>query len=296
MMRSIIIPDQIAKRCERLLQMDAEDFGPAPMLQWIPVDQLVIDDSYQRELKPGNWRAIMHIAEHFRWSRFSPVLVAPVEGGKFAVIDGQHRTHAAMLCGVAEVPCQVVQMDRREQAASFAAVNSAVTQVTLWNIYKAALAAGEVWALTCKKACEDAGCVLMTRNATTAEKKPGEIYAIHLIRRPVEAGRADSVTLALSGVRRSEFGQAAEAYSNEILKPLLSAVCDRPWLAEKGVDLAPVFDEFDIWAAIDRADAFVKERRRHGVVISRFDIVSAEIGEALDRNFPQRMALPGRAA
>ena len=117
--------------------------GSAPILQWVKIVDLVVDDRYQRDLKFGNWKAIRRIAQNFKWSRFSPVFVAPVEGGKFAIIDGQHRTHAAAICGFSEVPCQVVHMSRDEQAAAFAAVNGLVTKVTLWNIYKAALVAAE---------------------------------------------------------------------------------------------------------------------------------------------------------
>ena len=269
------------------------DPGAAPILQWVDIASLVIDDSYQRDLKRGNWTAIRSIARGFSWSRFSPVFVAPVEGGRFAIIDGQHRTHAAAMCGFEQVPCQIVQMGHQEQAASFAAVNGFVTKVTLWNIYKAALAAGESWAVDCDKVCRDAGCQLMTANATTDDKKPGEIYAIALIRTPVAAGQADSVTMALSGVRRSQFGKSAEAYSNEILKPLIAAACDRPWLAKAGVDLARFMDAFDIWSALDRAADFAKKKRREGATgISHHDIATAEIGEGLDRAFPQRMALP----
>lgn len=271
--------------------------GAAPMLQWLKVSDLVIDDSYQRELRRDNWTAIRRIAERFKWSRFSPVFVAPVAGGKYAVIDGQHRTHAAALCGFDQVPCQIVQMTHEEQAASFAAVNGLVTKVTPWHILKAAVAAGEQWALDCRKVCSDAGCVLMTRNGSTDAKKPGEIYALALIRKAVKDGHGASVTLALSGLRRSEFGKDAEAYNNEILKPLLMAVMDRPWLAKARNDLAPFIDSFDIYGAIDRAAQFAKIKRRQGATgISHFDLTAADIGEGLDRAFPQRVALPARAA
>lgn len=275
----------------------AVDPGPAPMLQWLKITDLVVDDGYQRELKAGNWSAIRKIASRFKWSRFSPVFVAPVEGGKFAIIDGQHRTHAAALCGFSEVPCQVVQMSRDEQAASFAAVNGLVTKVTIWNIFKAALVAGEKWAVACSKACSDAGCNLMVQNASTSVKQPGEIYAVGLVRGYVNAGKAASLTLALKGLRSSEFGQDAAAYSNDILKPFIAAVADRPWLAKQGVDLAPFCDSFDIYAVLDRAEDFVKAKRRQGFGgISRFDVATAEIGEGLDKAFPQRMALPKRRA
>lgn len=282
-MRAIEVQSAIAPR-----QVDA---GAAPMLQWLKISDLAVDDDYQRVLQRSNWKAIKRIADQFKWSRFSPVFVAPIEGGKYAIIDGQHRTHAAALCGFDQVPCQVVQMTREEQAASFAAVNGLVTKVTLWNVFKAALVAGEHWAVESNKAVADAGCRLMTSAGSTDSKKPGEIYAISLVRSPVMAGHAASITMALSGVRRSEFGKDADAYSNEVLKPLFAAVCDRPWLALAGIDLAKFIDDFDIYASLDRASEFAKVKRRQGAVgISRYDLVAADVGEALDKKFPRRMA------
>lgn len=267
------------------------------MLQWLKISDLVVDETYQRDLKPGNWKAIRRIAERFKWSRFSPVFVAPIEGGKYAVIDGQHRAHAAALCGFVEVPCQVVQMTPEEQAASFAAVNGLVTQVTAWNILKAAVAAKEKWALECVQVCADADCKLMTRNGSTDAKLPGEIYAIGLIRKAVADGKGEAVTLALSGLRRSQFGKDSIAYTNEVLRALFMAVTDRPWLTKANVDLAPFMDKFDIYAALDRAAEFVKVKRRAGATgISRYDLAAADIGEGLDKAFPQRVTLPARAA
>lgn len=271
----------------------APDPGPAPMLQWLNVTDLVVDDSYQRDLKRESWTRIRKIASQFRWSRFSPVFVAPVEGGRFAIIDGQHRTHAAALCGFEQVPCQIVQMTREEQAASFAAVNGMVTKVTGFNILRAALVAGEGWARDAAKACEDAGCRLMTSNSSTDEKKAGEVYAIALVKQLVASGHGPAVTKVLDSLRRSEFGKDAEAYSNVVLKPFFMALADRKWLLGDSVDLAPFCDDFDIWECLDRATDFVKVKRRQGVTgVSRYDIAAADIGEALDRAFPQSMRLP----
>jgi hypothetical protein len=263
------------------------------MLQWIKIGDLVVDDSYQRDLKRANWTAIRRIAEQFQWSRFSPVFVAPVEGGKFAIIDGQHRTHAAAICGFEDVPCQVVQMSQNEQAASFAAVNGTVTKVTLFQIFKAALAAGEGWALAAQKACAVADCQLMTYHPAMDNKKAGELFCVALVRQLVENGHSAAVTCALSSIRRSEFGASPEAYSNEILKPWFMAVVDRPWLVAAGTDLSNFVDKFDLYAALDRAVEFVKVKRRQGHTgISRHDIAAVEIGEGLDKTFPQRMSGP----
>lgn len=269
-----------------------QDRGSPPMLNWLPIADLVIDDQYQRELNRANWKAIHQIARNFHWSRFSPVFVAPSLGGKYAIIDGQHRTHAAALCGIEEVPCQIVQMDAKQQAASFAAINGMATKVTPYQIFRAGLAAGEKWAVDCADTCAQADCRLMTSYISGDAKKPGQITTISLIRSHVEKGRRSSVTLALRGVRNSEFGKDAAAYATEVLKPLLSAVADRPWLAKNGTDLSGFMDEFDIYTALDKAVEFAKRKRRESVDVSRFDIAAADIGSALDKAFPQRIALP----
>jgi hypothetical protein len=198
--------------------------GPAPMLQWLAVDKLVIDDDYQRPLLAGNWKAIEKIAANFQWSRFSPVLVAPVMGGLFAVIDGQHRVHAAALCGIAEVPAMVVQVGIEEQSRAFAWVNSQSIRVSVFHIFKAAFSAGDDWAVRADAAVSAAGCRLMRSNASSALKKPGEIYAIGLIRSLVEAGQDRAITAALAALRAVPALDRAVCYSDFLLRPWINAV------------------------------------------------------------------------
>jgi hypothetical protein len=201
------------------------DPGPAPMLHWLDLAQLVIDDRYQRPLGVSNWAAIARIAADFRWSRFSPVLVAPVAGGLFAVIDGQHRAHAAALCGFTQVPAMVVTVDAGEQAAAFVAVNGQQIRVNAHQIFRAALAAGEDWATRCDAAVRAGGCRLMTFNASSKNKKPGDVYAIGLIRAQIKAGNDGVVTSALAAVHACPGqGDRVAAYSEFLLKPWIVAV------------------------------------------------------------------------
>jgi ParB-like nuclease domain len=67
------------------------------------------------------WWIVHQISENFDWSKFAPGIVAPVEGGQFAIVDGQHRTTMAILRSQEKMPCQVVQADRAKQAAAYAA-------------------------------------------------------------------------------------------------------------------------------------------------------------------------------
>ena len=267
------------------------DAGPAPMLQWLAIAELVVDDSYQRDLKAENGKAIGRIAAAFRWSRFSPVFVAPIEGGRYAIIDGQHRTHAALICGFDRVPCQIVQMSAAEQAASFAAVNGLVTKVTPGQIFKAALASGNELARSCQNAVAAAGCRLMLQNGSTNEKKPGDVYALGLVKTQVKAGNAPIVTAAFTALRQTECGKVAEYWSGPVLKLLLLTLAERRHATADVDALAAFLDDFDVWDCLEQADEQVKKKRRMGFVhLSRFDVATLALGEALDRAFPVQKA------
>lgn len=209
---------------------------PAPALLWVPVSELRVDGAYQRPLGRENWTHIRKIAAEFHWSRFGALQVAPLPGGGYAVVDGQHRAHAAAICGFDSVPALVVPMDRAEQARAFARVNGAVVKITPLQIYRAALAAGEDWAVGARGAVEAAGCVLMTFNKSAEQKKPGEVFAVGLIRRMVEAGEAEAVTLGLGALRRSSEGQFAEMWSSAVLGPWLGVLASSVRLMRADLD------------------------------------------------------------
>jgi len=224
----------------------------APQLQWLNISDLVIDDTYQRPLGPGNWLAIKRIAENFRWSRFSPVLVAPMPGGKFAIVDGQHRAHAAMMCGFDQVPAMSVPMDPQEQAGAFTWVNGQVAAVSPLQVYKAALAAREGWAVRCEEVVLAADCQLMTSNWSTATKKPGMVFCVGLVRKHVQAGTGWAVTAGLKAIRAYDVKDRVGLYSDYILSPWLSAIAtDRAFAS---VDLSAVLMRNDPFLVIEKAN------------------------------------------
>lgn len=267
--------------------------GPAPMLEWVAIEKLVIDDGYQRDLKTGNWKAINRIAENFRWSRFSPVFIAPVEGGRFAIIDGQHRTHAAALCGFKEVPCQVVQMSREEQAAAFAAVNGLVTKVTTWQIFRAAKTAGEEWAVRIADCAAAAGCKVMSSNTSHWQKQPGEIYAVRMFRKVVDAFGPEAVTKALKIMMAADgYRDNSEIWDAMIVRAMVSALCGRPPVLDNPKAVRAI-EDFDIFAVIERINTVTRDRIRRGLpYIAKGEQLETAITAMLDRKLPARMALP----
>lgn len=230
---------------------DPGDLAP-PQLRWLPISALVVDERYQRPLLDNNWKAIRRIADAFDWAKFSPVLVAPIGTDQFAIIDGQHRVHAAALCGRREVPAMVVQVPLTGQAAAFAAVNGAITGVSQFHLLRAALAAGDQTALEMDRAVRAAGCDLMTAQYSAKAKKPGQIFCPQLVRLYVTKGQGDVVTLALSALRRAAISANATIWSDYVLRPWCAAIAARPGLT--GDELIAFLRVRDLWKILDWAE------------------------------------------
>lgn len=241
-MREISIEGQKKVRIERN--------SSVPNLAWVKLSQIVIDEAYQRPLGKSNWRAIRNIAENFDWSMFSPVMVS-VSGNRYALIDGQHRAHAAALCGLDQIPAMIVDLPREGQAKAFSWINGSATNITTFHIYRAALAAKEDWALRSRTAVDNAGCILMEANKSTNAKKSGEIFSIALIKELILADGDKAITDGLAAIRAIDTSNSRVAlYSADLLRPWLKAVA-----SSKYVDLVPVLQNEDPYRTFSRAEA-----------------------------------------
>lgn len=230
---------------------------PQPMMIWADLADLVIDDRYQRAISTAGRRAIQKIADNFDWRRYQPILVAPTEGGKLAVVDGQHRAHAAALCGIEKLPAMTVPMTPSEQAAGFAAINRDQIRLSGLQIYRAELAAGSDWAIACRDVVAAAGCVLATYNPSYAQRKPGVVFTIALIRKMVAAGEGEAVTAGLRGIRDSTVGSDAEAYDGPILNIWLPAIASNQRFMR--LNLARVFDSVDFEEITEQARSWARQ-------------------------------------
>jgi len=195
-------------------------FGPAPLLQWIAIADLGVDQTYQRKILERGARNVRRIAEAFDWSKFGAVIVSPVEGGAFAIIDGQHRTTAAALAGIKEVPCQVVQADRARQADAFAAINGMVTAITPLQLHAARLAAGESDAMALTEALAAADVKVCRYPIPAKMMKPGETLAIGVLKKLFDQFGRDVLVMALRCITRTRKG-----WPGMVRAPVVSALC-----------------------------------------------------------------------
>lgn len=162
----------------------ATDPGRPPRLEWLSLSTLVINTTYQRPITPGGMNTIKRIMADFAWSRFSPVIVRRVPGPeeRYEIIDGQHRSTAALNCGYDRVPAMIVSSTDDDAARIFAAVNGNVTPMQPMAVYKAALAGGEAWAIECRDAVESAGCSILTYPVPRDQQQPLQTMSVQSIR------------------------------------------------------------------------------------------------------------------
>jgi len=225
--------------------------GPAPMLSWISTDKLVVDDTYQREMGRRGRHNVQHIAENFDWSKFAPVIVAPVEGGLYAVVDGQHRSTAAMMLDIKEVPCQVVQADRAKQAAAYAAVNGNITKTTPQQLFHARLTAGYSMAVQLSEVCQAGGVTILRRNVVQAKMKIGETQAVGALQRCLRDFGRDTLITALQCITQTSDGNAGFVRAT-IVEGLCQALDGTPW-RDAGEALLRAMDSFsfvDVWGEV----------------------------------------------
>jgi len=130
---------------------------PPPELRWLDLDWLAIDDSYQRAIERTGRRNIEKIAAAFDWRCFAPLIVAQIGPSLYAIVDGQHRAHAARLAGQRSAPCAVIEADRRMQARAFAMINGETTRMSALAVHRAAVGAGEPEALALEACASAAG-------------------------------------------------------------------------------------------------------------------------------------------
>lgn len=226
--------------------------GPAPMMNWVDTHLLVVDDSYQRAMGSLAWRHIIDIADNFDWSKFTPVIVAPVEGGFYAIIDGQHRTTAAFLHNIKKVPCCIVQADRAKQAAAFAAINAKITRLYQNNIFHAELQAGHGFAKRVAEVAERAGVKIPRNKMSRKDLPPNAINAVSSLK-AIILTYGDEVTIsALQCVTETGDGNP-HMLKGVLMRALAEVLSQRPLWREAGDSLFRAFDDIDYQEQIDLA-------------------------------------------
>jgi hypothetical protein len=147
---------------------------PPPKIAWLALDQLVIDDEYQRELSDRSVTLIRKLVETWDWNAFKPLSVAAAGDGKYEIVDGQHTAIAAVTHGSIEsLPCLVLPADTVAlKAKAFVGINSDRIALTPFALYRARVAAGDDEAVAVELALSGSGATMLER------LQPGQDYPV----------------------------------------------------------------------------------------------------------------------
>ncbi len=164
--------------------------------------------------------------------KFAPVVVSPIAGGAYAIVDGQHRTTAAATIGIDSVPCLIIQADRKQQAQAFRAINGQVTRMNRLMIYKSALAAGAPEALAVEAVARKAGVTIVTHCIAGKDLKPGHTMACGTIATCIAKYGEALTILTLQAIRASE-GERGGSLLSRIIFAVAIVLADQCGMADR---------------------------------------------------------------
>lgn len=196
---------------EDLLSIDQVAFAPpfpnpAPTdepgeLAWLEIGDLFIDPRYQRPVGPKGERNIKQVIENFSWNLFSPLVVARREGGRYAVIDGQHRAIAARTHGgIEKVPCLIINGGPSDEAKAFSVINGAVTAISPVQIWHARIVAGDVPAIMLQRVFDAVGVRVLRSPRPNSDMLKGETISIDAFEKAFKIHGRSPFELALRTV------------------------------------------------------------------------------------------------
>jgi hypothetical protein len=223
------------------------EIGKPGHFAWIPLNKLMVDESYQRPIELAGKKNIKKIVEEFHWTKYGPLIVSPRFGDVFAIIDGQHHAVAA-LChgGIKECPCWVLTCTPEEEARAFHTINGIVTRVHPQYLFRARIASGDPGAVAADEAARAAGAKIMPYPAQAHQLKPGETLAGKTIEACLGRYGREVVVTAMELITRTGDGNPG-LMKADLIEGFCDALFKHPkWLARKEEARAAV-NERSVW-------------------------------------------------
>tara|TARA_E500000318_G_scaffold46673_4_gene43989 strand:+ start:8582 stop:9400 length:819 start_codon:yes stop_codon:yes gene_type:complete len=174
-------------------------YGPKPELLWLDPQSLLVDDAYQRSTNSRRGRLIIgKIVDAFEWRKYGALSVSRDQEGNLLLVDGQHRTAAAIALGLPLVPaCVSASNSVAEQAEAFVGINTDRTGISALQLYHSKLAAGDEVAELMQQAVTGAGVEILRTPRPWNQMKPNHTQAVSTIRKLVEAGGPERMSSIL---------------------------------------------------------------------------------------------------
>lgn len=179
--------------------------GNPPSLEWLSVNDLMVEPAYQRATDGHKSRSIIAgMVKQWRWPLCQPLVVTRREDRSIYVIDGQHRLEGAKRRGdIPHLPCVVLAaMPQEREAEAFVELNTTRQALSQIDLFAAMLAAGDPAALRVEALMRETGWTL-ARHTNSAIYKPGELACAPMLARAAKAMGEAVVRNALATLREA---------------------------------------------------------------------------------------------
>lgn len=155
------------------------DPGEPPELRWVDPRELLVDETYQRQIGEAGIRLIRRIVAEFDWASFEPPLCIETPEG-LKVTNGQHSaTGAASHPRVDKIPVMVSRSrEVSGQAKSFIDINTNRVGVTRTQLYHSAIVAGDEETLAIQAIAKETGVRVLKNPPPKAQFKPGDTASV----------------------------------------------------------------------------------------------------------------------
>jgi hypothetical protein len=260
-------------------ELPKRNLGRMPEMKWLEIGKLVVDPTYQRDISRTSERNIVRIAREFDWNKFSTVIVASAPGGKYAIVDGQHRTTAAALRGIDKVPCQVIVAKQAEQAAAFAAINSVTTAMSPMQVHAAKLAAGDPDAVRLSVLCAKAGVTICRYPIQAKNMKRGETMAAGRLYALMHKFGTELLTIALGCISQTRDGNPGMLRA-QLIEAFCSVLEAEPPWANAGPKLIAAVSKLDLPKTFSLARQ-KREGSQGGIKTELVEIIAAHLDREL---------------
>lgn len=211
--------------------------GSPPTIEWVGVDRLKVDDSYQRDIEGGASQSLIRqIAMEWDWRLCIPLLVSRRADGMY-VIDGQHRKEGAEARGdIPHLPCAVFTFEHpAEEAELFVQANKSRRPMQRLDQFHAAIVAGDEKACAINSIVTEAG-LTVGRNQAWQMIKPGEVVFVNAVQRLARIHGRDEAVAALKLIAEAFEGQPFPT-AGAMFEALMAFVAERKQ-ADTPVDMA----------------------------------------------------------
>lgn len=146
-----------------IIQGDLAD--SLPEIRMVPVDDLLVDEAYQREMSGKKIKEI--IKTGFNPLAAGTLIVNRRPDGSLFIIDGRHRREAAKRSGVAQILCAIWSCSPANESVAFVLCNAVRQPPTPLELFKARLSSSESKAI-------EINSIVIELNLKLAFRSPGE--------------------------------------------------------------------------------------------------------------------------